>query len=223
MFKALLYKEWIKLRLYWSLLLVTNLVFCGFLCFRIRHMYQLHDAVMIWSNWLSKGFLFYRSCHFVPLLLGIVLGCLQFFPEKLNKRLRLVLHLPLSEERSVSVHLLAGLLLLTAMLVPGLALIALTGAHYFPPEFQSNLWLTAAPWLLAGYAGYLLTAFNVLEPTWRLRIVGLLFSAALLKLFYLDDFYNAYFRVLSGAALWTAGLFLLPLLSTHRFGKGYGS
>ena len=117
----------------------------------------------------------------------------------------------------------ALLLLLTAALAPGLALIALTGARYFPPEFQSNLWLTAAPWLLAGYAGYLLTAFIVLEPTWRLRIVGLLFSAAFLKLYYLDDFYNGYLRVLCVTVLWTAGLFLLPLLSTHRFGKGYGS
>ena len=138
MFKALLYKEWIKLRFYWSILFVANLVFCGFLCFRIRYMYQLHDAFIIWSNWINKGFLFYRACHYVPLLLGIVLSCLQFFPETLNKRLRLVLHLPLSEERSVSIHLLAGLLLLTAALAPGLALIALTGARYFPPEAKAQ-------------------------------------------------------------------------------------
>jgi hypothetical protein len=223
MFKALLYKEWIKLRLYWSVLLVANLAFSGFLCLRLRHIFQLHDAVTVWSNWIFKGFLFYRSCQYVPLLLGIVLGCLQFFPETLNKRLRLVLHLPLSEEWSVSIHLLAGLLLLTALLVPGLAVIAFTGAHYFPCEFQACLWLTYAPWVLGGYAGYLLTAFLVLEPTWRVRIVGLLLSAALLKLFYQDDFYNGYLRVLAWVAAWTAGLFLLPLLSTHRFGKGYGS
>ena len=223
MFKSLLYKEWIKLRLYWLLLFVVNMAFCGFLCLRLRHIYRINDAIAVWSNWIFKGFLFYRLCQYVPLLLGVVLGCLQFFPETLSKRLRLVLHLPLGENRAASIHLAAGLLLLALVYLPGLALIAASGAFYFPAEFQSNLLLTYTPWLLGGFAAYLLTAFTILEPTWRLRVVYLLFSAALLRLYFLEDFYNSYLQVMLWLVIGTALLFVFPLLSTYRFGKGYGS
>ena len=223
MFKSLLYKEWIKLRLYWLLLFVVNLAFCGFLCLRLRHVFRLNEAVAVWSNWIFKGFLFYRLDEYVPLLLGVVLGCLQFFPETLSKRLRLVLHLPLGENRAAAIHLAAGLLLLTVVYLPGLALIAGSAAFYFPPDFQSNLLLTYTPWLLGGFAAYLLTAFTVLEPTWRLRVVYLLYGAALLRLYFMEDFYNSYLRLMVSLAVGTALLFVVPLLSTYRFGKGYGA
>jgi hypothetical protein len=223
MFGSLLYKEWIMLRLYWLLLFVGHLAFCGFLCLRLRHVYRLNEALAIWSNWIFKGFLFYRLAQYVPLLVGIVLGCVQFFPENLSKRFHLVLHLPMNENRAAAIHLVAGVLLLTLVYLPGLALISAAGAVYFPADFQANLLLTYTPWLLGGYAAYLLTAFVILEPTWRLRVVYLLFSAALLKLYFLEDFYNGYLRVLLGFVLGTALLFILPLLSTYRFGKGFSS
>jgi len=53
-----------------------------------------------------KGYLFFSSFKFFPLGAGVVLGALQFLPETLNKRVRLVLHLPLGEERVISHHLL---------------------------------------------------------------------------------------------------------------------
>jgi len=223
MFKSLLYKEWIKLRLYWLLLLVVNVAFCGFLCLRLRHVYRINEAMAVWSNWIFKGYLFYRVCEYVPLLLGVVLGCLQFFPETLSKRLRLVLHLPLGENRAAAVHLVAGLLMLALVYLPGLAIIAASASIYFPPDFQSNLLLTYTPWLLGGFAAYLLTAFTVLEPTWRTRIVYLLLGGALLRLYYQEDFYNSYLRIMPLLAICTALLFVFPLLSTYRFGKGYGS
>jgi hypothetical protein len=223
MFKSLLYKEWIKLRLYWLLLFVVHLAFCGFLCLRLRHIYRVNEAMAVWSNWIFKGFLFYRIAEYVPLLLAVVLGCLQFFPETLSKRLRLVLHLPLGENRAAAIHLVAGLLMLSAVYLPGLALIAVSGSVYFPADFQANLLLTYTPWVLGGFAAYLLTAFIILEPTWRLRVLYLLYSAALLRLYFMEDFYNSYLRVLLGLAISTALLFLFPLLSTYRFGKGYGA
>jgi hypothetical protein len=113
-----------------------------------------------------------------------------------------------------------GLLLLTLILVPVAALLAFTGGIYFPAEFQRNLWLTLAPWLLAGYAAYLLTATLLLETTWRYRIIYLLLGGAALRLFFLGDFYDTYLRVLPAFALWTVILFSLPLLSSYRFRKG---
>jgi hypothetical protein len=150
----------------------------------------------------------------------VALGVLQFLPETLNKRIRLALHLPLGEDRVIGYHLLAGLLGLTLILLPATAFFVATGWIYFPAEFQRNLLLTLAPWILAGFAGYLLTATLLLENTWRYRVFYLLLSGAALRLFYLGEFYDVYQRVLAGFALWTVALFLLPLLSSYRFRKG---
>ena len=223
MFKALVYKEWIKLRLYWTLMFLAHLLFCVHLCLQLRHAFKLHDALAVWNNWAFKGYLFFKPAKNIPLLLGVVLGCLQFFPEILNKKLRLVLHLPLAEDRAVAVHLLAGLFLFTLALLPGLVLLAVCSASYFPWEFLLNFWFIYLPWFLGGYAAYLLTVFTLVEPTWRLRVTCLLLSAALLKLFYLDSFYDGWHRVLPGMVLLTVALVLLPLLSSNRFSKGYGS
>lgn len=219
-FRATLFKEWIKLRLYWGLMLLGSAGFAAYLCLRLRHVHQFNDAVSVWSAWMFKGYLFFAPFRYVPLGIGVVLGSLQFLPETLNKRVRLVLHLPLGEERVISYHLLAGLLGLSLVLLPAAAFFALTAWLYFPVEFQRNLLLTLAPWILAGVAGYLLTAALLLENAWRHRVFYLLLGGAALRLFFLGDFYDVYQRVLSGFALWTCALFLLPLLSSHRFRKG---
>ena len=70
----------------------------------------------------------------LPLAAGVLLGALQFLPETLNKRVRLVLHLPLGEEGVISQRLLAGLLLLTPVFAPAVALFGLTGWLYFPAQ-----------------------------------------------------------------------------------------
>jgi len=220
MFKATFYKEWIKLRLYWALLLAANLGFAAYLSLRLRAVHEFNSAVAIWGAWIFKGYLFFDPYHYAPLVTGILIGALQFLPEIFSKRIRLVLHLPLGEERVVAQHLLAGLLLLTLILAPVTALFACTGAVYFPAEFQRNLWLTLSPWLLAGYAAYLLTATLLLETTWRYRISHLLLGAAALRLFFLGEFYDTYLRVLPAFAFWTLILFSLPLFSSYRFRKG---
>jgi hypothetical protein len=223
LFRATLYKEWIKLRLYWAILLVGSVGFAAFVCLRLRNVHQFHDAVSIWSAWIFKGYLFFAAYQYIPLDAGIVLGALQFLPETLNRRVRLVLHLPVGEERIIAHHLLAGGALLTGVFAPAALLFGLTSWLYFPGEFQRNLVLTLEPWLLAGYAGYFLTATLLLENAWRHRVFYLLFGAAGLRLFFLGEFYDVYARVWPVFALGTAALFVLPLFSSYRFRKGLGT
>ncbi len=219
-FRATFYKEWIKLRLYWTLLLLGSTGYAAYLCLWLRYLHQFNDAVSVWGAWIFKGFLFFAPFSYVPLVVGVTLGAIQFLPETLNKRIRLALHLPLGENRIISYHLLSGLLGLAVALFPATALFVVTGLVYFPAEFQRNLLLTLAPWILAGFAGYLLTAALLLENAWRYRVFYLLLSGAALRLFFLGEFYDVYQRALAGFAVWTAALFLLPLLSSYRFRKG---
>lgn len=222
MFQALFYKEWIKLRLWWTLLAAANLAFALFVGLRLRHVYEFYDATVVWINWIYKGYLFFGYYETVPLLLGLVLALLQFLPEVQNFRIRLVLHLPLGETRAVALHLAAGLLLLSALLLPASAVFSLFGALYFPAEFQGCLWLTLAPWLLAGYGAYLFAAAALLESNWLNRAVLVLLGFGTLRLLLQEPLYGGYLRLLPFILLWTAGLLSLPLYSSHRYRKGLG-
>lgn len=223
MLKSLAYKEWIKLRLYWGLMFLAHFVFCLFLCLQLRRVCMINEPLPVWSNWLFKDYLFFRPIEYGPLLLGIVFACLQFFPEIIAKRLRLVLHLPLGEDRAIGAHLAVGLGLLSLAFLPGIGLLLGYSSIWFPPEFATNFVFVYSPWLLGGYAAYLLSSFILLEPTWRLRVFYFLLSASLVRLFFLPTNYDSFSRILPWLTLLTVGLVTLPLLSANRFGKGYGS
>lgn len=222
-FKAVLFKEWIKLRFHWTLMVAGSVAFAIYLCLRLRHTHEFNSAVAIWNAWIFKGFLFFDSFQYVPVGAGIALGFLQFLPEVLNKRIRLILHLPVGEEHILSDHLCVGILGLTLITTPALLAFSITSAIYFPMEFQTNLILTSLPWLLAGYAGYFFASAVLLEARWRFRVFHLIVAFAMLRLFFLGDFYDVYLRILPLFTLWTAFLFLVPLFSNHRFRKGFES
>ena len=223
MFEAVLFKEWIKLRLFWALMVLASFGYAVFLSLRFRNVSQFYDAMSIWSAWIFKGYLFFGKYLYFSMVSGILLGALQFLPETMSRRVRLVLHLPLGEERVIGYHLLVGVLMLTGVLLPAVLVFVLSASLYFPPEFLRNLFYSLTPDLLAGYAGYLLAAAFLLETTWRNRVFHLLLAGASLRLFLMGDFYDMYLRVLGVFALWTVLLFTLPLLSSYRFRKGIDS
>ena len=67
---------------------------------------------------------------------------------------------------------------------------------FFATELTSRILLTAIPWFTAGITGYLLTAWICLEPTWKRRILNILISAAILRIFFLSsvpESYNCFF------------------------------
>jgi hypothetical protein len=220
MTRALLYKEWIKLRLWWALMLAASAAFALFLFFKLRYVANANEAVTLWNTWIFKGWLFFRPFQYAPLVLGAALGFLQFLPEVQARRIRLVLHLPLGETRAVALHLAAGLLLLALVLLPAALVFALGGALRFPSEWQGNLFYVLTPWMLAGCGAYLAAATVLLETSWRHRVFYLLLSAGALRLFLLETSFDTCARILPALALWVLALVLVPLFSSHRFRKG---
>jgi hypothetical protein len=219
-FQAILFKEWIKLRFWWALLLLGSTGWAAYLCLRLRHVHQFNDAVSVWHAWIFKSYLFFESYCYVPLGAGVLLGTLQFLPETLQKKVRLSLRLPLGENRVIGCHLRAGLLGLALILAPAAALFTLTASVYFPAEFRANLALTLAPWALAGLAAYLWTAALLLESSWWRRVICLLLGLGALRVFFQAEFYDAAARLLPALTLWCAASVALPLYACHRFRKG---
>lgn len=222
MIRALLFKEWIKLRLWWLLALVASLALALILVFRLRHAVELNGALAVWSAWIDRGYLFFRPYQPAPLVLGVLAAVLQFLPEIQNQRIRLVLHLPLGEDRTLSVHLIAGLVFACAPVLLAYAAFAGAASLYLPTEFQGVLFRTFLPWLLSGAAAYLLTSAALLESHLWNRCLHLLLALGAVRLFMLESFYDGYSHILLWLALWTALLFSIPLYSSLRLRKGLG-
>ncbi len=219
--RALIYKEWLKLRGAWLVILGGNLAFCAYLYLDIRHQFRVEHAEMLFYQASRIGRLFYEDLRYVPLLTGCLTAVAQYAPEILKSRLRLAMHLPIGLTALILIHLAIGLTALGLILAIDAAALALTVGQFFPAAFATSALATAAPWLLAGVAGYLGLTLTLLEPRRRYQVTNLALAlGGTAWLCHLSDDYGAYDRALWGVALLILLMVPAALVPAHRFRFG---
>lgn len=220
MLKAVIYKEWIKMRSFYPLAVPVLLGFTGYVLLRVQRVVTFRGAAHLWEVMLDKEAVFIDLLQYLPALFGAALALVQFVPEMAHRRLKLTLHLPFPQQRMILMMLAAGL---AALALP-LALQAGLLWGYFHSlvagELVSRILLTALPWYLAGLTLYLLTAWICLEPTWRRRTANLLITAGVCRIFFLSDVPQAYGGMLPWLFAFLACALFFPLVSVSRFRKG---
>lgn len=220
LYRAIFYKEWLKIR--WvvvgSTLAILGLT--GYLGLDVRQYFKMNEPINVWVFIIQRKVLYYSVFKYIPLFIGIILAVAQFTPEMIKKRYRLMFHLPYSETKSLLIMSGIGLsfLLLNALLI--LIGLGIIGTIYFPAEVTGSSIITVLPWLLAGLVGYLASAAVILEPSWKYRIVYTLFFSPFIQSLFLERGYNEYQHSL-GAYLMTALLFgIIILFPGYRLRKG---
>ena len=174
----------------------------------------------IWEVMVTRNAVFIDPIRFVPLLAGLLLAVVQFVPEMQRKCLKLTLHLPVPALATLGAMLAFGLAALSVLFGIGVAIVGLGPLPVIARELAGNILCTALPWFLAGMAAYLLGAWVILEPTWRLRAVNILMSLLILRLFFLGEVPHAYDGFLPLLALLTACTASLSWISVVRFMAG---
>ena len=109
LFLALGYKEWMKTR---RILGISALAFCMMLAYtfvEISHAIRLEEAVNVWYAYIFQLASVAPLWKWLPSLVGLLVALSQFVPEMTNKRLKLTLHLPVSETVILVDMLLYGL------------------------------------------------------------------------------------------------------------------
>ena len=220
MWKALLYKEWIKTRWYLLLALSVTLGFAGYALLKLHRAVALTGAGHIWEVMVTRNAVFIDQMQYVPLLAGLALAAVQYLPEVHRKCLKLTLHLPVPALATLGVMLAFGVAVLAVLFGLGIVLLAAGARPLLAPELVGNILHAALPWYLAGVAGYLLGAWTILEPTWKRRILCLLMSVLLLRLFFLAPVPRAYGGFLAVLALLSLCAASLSWLSVVRFMAG---
>ncbi len=220
MFKAIIYKEWIKIRLVVYASLVLGLLALINIFLNVRHDILFVDAANYWYAFLFRGVIYFGILKFLPFIMGGGIAIAQYFPETVSKRIKLTFHLPYRENTLLIRMHAFGAGMLAAIYAVIILLFIGGSAIFFPSGIIIDSLLTLAPWFLGGLATYFLVALILMEPMWLYRAFYAIVSAGFVTLFYKIDSIGGYKHLLAFLALLTLLLSCVVLFSGYRFRKG---
>lgn len=220
MLRAIFYKEWLKLRLFWGLAVVVHIALIGYLLLSLRSTLLSSGVVETWATMIGRDVLMINQLAYFPLITGVCLALCQWLPEMQAKRIRLTLHLPIDNQLSIGAMLGCSFIGLCLLFGLDAVLLAGFGQVWLPRELVWRTFLTCLPWYLGGLIGYNIVSWWVLEPQWKIRCVDMLIGAPLVALCFLTTQPACYIQMFP----WLIGLLLctacLPLYSIYRFKLG---
>ncbi|MFA8343678.1 MAG: hypothetical protein ACEPO8_11980 [Rhodothermaceae bacterium] len=220
MYRALFYKEWLKIKQAFLFVTLLGLGVIVYLYFDIEQTNTFNDSNAFWNVISGKGYIYYDLFRYIPLVAGLALALAQFVPEIINKKLKLTLHLPLKENKILLVMQSFTLGLLTLLSLVWLLLMIIISSIYFPAEIVNSMILTSLPWFLAGLITYTSVSALVLEPVWGRRIVHGIVGLAILWLLTSGVRYSAFSGILPLVSIAVLFSFSFILWSGRRFKMG---
>jgi hypothetical protein len=220
MLKSIIYKEWIKIRLVAYASLAIGLLALVNIFLTVKHDILFNDATNYWYSFLFRGVVYFGILKFFPLVAGGGIAISQYFPETVNKRIKLTFHLPVSENGILIRMHLFGTAVLASVFGFILLMFMAGSAVFFPSNIIVPSLISMAPWFLGGFATYFLLALILLEPTWLYRGLYSVTAAGFITVFYLKTYIGGYEYMLKHLVFITILLSVVVLFSGYRFRKG---
>lgn len=222
MWKSIIYKEWLKVRWFAIIYAALGVLIVGNIFLKVQHDFVFNEAANYWYSILFQGHRFYAYSlfKFVPVAGGLTIALAQYFPETINKRIKLTFHLPVNENNALLIMMLFGAFCLFT--IGTIIILLFTGLSfaYFPAEIIQSALISVAPWFLCGFVVYFLTALIVLEPAWKYRFLYLLIAATFVPIYLQTAAARAYSPALPLLIVFTILLSVVLLFSGYRFRKG---
>lgn len=186
----------------------------------IQHDIAFSGGKAYWNSILFRNYIYFSGFKYIPIVGGIVLGISQYFPETVDKRIKLLFHLPQNENKLLLQMLSYGFITLSACYGILLFLFFSLSQVFFPTEIIRDAMTSITPWLLAGYAAYSLIGLIVLEPLWRYRFYYLIIGGLFTTLYFTSAKAAAYSTINLALSTITLFLSISLLFSGYRFRKG---
>jgi len=220
MWKSILYKEWLKLKWIFLLFTLLGIAAVSSIFLNVQHDFLFLGATTYWYNTLFLGVQYFHLLKYVPLVIGIAIGVAQYFPETVNKRIKLSFHLPINENKILILMMLCGTIALIVTFAGMFLLFWGLSSHYFPTEIVYDAIVTVTPWFLAGFVIYYFIALIVMEPVWKYWILYGLIAYAFIGLYLEPSMAGGYGPINLKLIVLTILLSLSSLFSAYRFRKG---
>ncbi len=215
-------KEFIKTWLFALLCLFISWGMLAYISIDVFKSYtKIESSASLCLDIMTKDLIYYENFAYIPVLIGLVLGISQFFPEVSQKRLKLTFHLPVNNNLILLTMLGYGLLVLT--LIFGIDILAL---HYYinqflPQELTSRIILTMLPYFLAGVATYGFTSWVIVEPNRKKQLINTALAVGIIYLYYQNPYpeaYNGSIFLIVFVAFWVVEL---VKISATNFKRGF--
>ena len=174
----------------------------------------------IWQIMLMKDNMFVNHLTFIPLAVGVGVGLAQILPEMVQKRFKLTLHLPYSQNRMVLAMLAVGLAEIVAVSVVTSVIVVVYDMRILAPELVSRVVLTMSPWFVAGVVAYFFTAAVCIEGCRVQKVALSLLGVGVVSWLFAGDAPEAYNGVLLLFVVASLSCALLVYRSVYRFKEG---
>ncbi len=220
MWKSIIYKEWLKTRWFFIAFAALGTLVVGYIFLTVQHNFKFNEPNNYWYTLLFMKLKYFGYLKFAPIAGALAISIAQFFPETVDKRIKLTFHLPLNENKVLLIMMLFGTLCLLAAYLLFLALFVGLSTIYFPSNIILPALVTIAPWFLAGFTAYYFVALIVLEPVWKYRFLYIVVTATILPLFFESAATGSYAPANPVLAVLVIISSIALLFSGYRFRKG---
>ncbi len=220
MWKSIVFKEWLKLKWIFIIFTLVGLSVVGSVFLTLQHDLKFNGATNYWYSILFMGYQYFQLLKYVPLAIGLSIGIAQYFPETINKRIKLSFHLPVNENRLLFLMMLCGTISLLVSFGSMFLLFWGLSIHFLPYEIVSAAVISVIPWFLAGFAIYYFIGLIVMEPVWKYWIFYGLAGYAYVDLYLESSIAGAFEHINSKFLILTILLSISLLFSANRFRKG---
>ena len=220
MLRAIFYKEWLKLRLFWCLALVIHIGLIAYILLALRSTLLASGIIETWAAMIGRDILMISPLMYLPLITGVCVALCQWLPETQVKRIRLTLHLPIDYTVSIGGMLLSSIVGLITLFTLDAAILAYVEQVWLPRELVWRTFLTCVPWFIGGLLGYSVCSWCLLEPQWKIRCLDFLIGAPLVALCFLTAQPACYLIMWPWLVLALLATVCLPFYSIYRFKLG---
>lgn len=217
------YKEWIKTRWTYLATLLLGLATVFYLFIRVENGMERFGAKVYMLKVLydNPPLIYYAMLRCIPLLIAAAVGVAQYLPETVNRRIRLMLHLPVSNTRLMLGMALYGVAVITLANLILLGLFAAKNIALFPAEITRPVMESVLPWFVAAYPVYGFIAMIALEPNrWRALLYAVAGYCLISPFVACGEAPGSYAAAVGPLAVIALGSFPLLLYTSYRFSKG---
>lgn len=200
--------------------LLLSVCMAGFEILSMNRVGTVKGVEHIWQIMLMKDNMFVNHLTFIPLAVGVGVGLAQMLPEMVQKRFKLTLHLPYSQNRMVLAMLAVGLAEIVAVSVVTSVIVVVYDMRILAPELVSRVVLTMSPWFVAGVVAYFFTAAVCIEGCRVQKVALPLLGVGVVSWLFAGDAPEAYNGVLLLFVVASLSCALLVYRSVYRFKEG---
>lgn len=224
MLKSLIYKEWLKVRWTFIGIALINVFIIISIGVSLANAFSMMDASKIYADTAAMQGLFYFDFRYIPLISGLLLGIVQFYPEINSSRIKLTLHLPMTESKSLMSMQLFGIGSLVLIFLVDAIILLNFSLKYFPGEIVDGITITILPWILSGLVIYIFVTIVFVEPSWSRRVIIGFTGLAFVDIYHLGTIFGGTVYTYS-RSWWMFVLFLflispLILWSGNNYKRG---